>query len=136
MYVSSSGVRPWRCLRRLLMMAGVAIAVPLAGCASRSAKAPSDWPGDPATRVAGYTAQSDAPVRRVEMEADGLESQRAPYVRGVEVPDDPTQPYSPNYGRTGINRDNDSAPVAVEAAYIPADLPVEFRRKLAVATAD
>lgn len=134
MYVSSSGLGPWRCLRRLSMAGVMAVAVALAGCASRTAQAPSDWPGDPATRVAGYTAQSDVPARRVEMEADGLESQRAPYVRDVEVPDDPTQPYSPNYGRAAAYREG--SPVAVNTAYIPADLPADFRRKLAVAGAD
>jgi hypothetical protein len=80
--------------------------------------------------VAGYTAQANAPAQRVEMEADGLASQTAPYVRDVQIPDDPTQPYSPNYGRAGADNYPDAAPMAVNAGYIPADLPADFRRKL------
>lgn len=34
----------------------------------------------------------------VEIEDDGIEAQRAPHKRVHEIPDDPTQPYSPNYG--------------------------------------
>lgn len=78
--------------------------------------------------MAGYTAQSGPPVRRVEMEADGIEGQPSPYVRDVQVPDDPTQPYSPNYGRTGMSPADPSA--VSKAAYVPADLPADFRRKL------
>ena len=34
----------------------------------------------------------------VEMEDDGIEAQRPPPVRPHKLPDDPTEPYSPNYG--------------------------------------
>jgi hypothetical protein len=34
----------------------------------------------------------------VEIEDDGIETQRPPLVRAQKLPDDPTQPYSPNYG--------------------------------------
>jgi hypothetical protein len=37
----------------------------------------------------------------VEVEDDGLPAQSAPPVRIRMVPDDPSQPWSPNYGRTG-----------------------------------
>jgi hypothetical protein len=42
----------------------------------------------------------------VEIEGDGLEGQRPPRRRASDVPDDPTEPYSPNYG---------SVPAAAEA---------------------
>lgn len=47
----------------------------------------------------------------VEIEGDGLEGQRAPRRRAEQAPDDPSEPYSPNYG---------SAPPAAEA---PAGAP-------------
>jgi hypothetical protein len=34
----------------------------------------------------------------VEIEDDGIETQRPPLVRAQKLQDDPTQPYSPNYG--------------------------------------
>ncbi len=34
----------------------------------------------------------------VEVEDDGIEAQRAPPIRARRQPDDPTEPYSPNYG--------------------------------------
>jgi hypothetical protein len=34
----------------------------------------------------------------VEVEDDGIEAQRPPPLRAQRVPDDPTEPYSRNYG--------------------------------------
>lgn len=81
-------------------MAAIALVLPFGGCASNTARAPTQtWPGSPA-RVAGYTAHAERPARRVEMEADGQESQSLPYRRETKEPDDPNQPFSPNYGRS------------------------------------
>ncbi len=35
---------------------------------------------------------------QVEIEGDGLEGQRPPLRRTDETPDDPSEPFSPNYG--------------------------------------
>lgn len=35
---------------------------------------------------------------QVEIEGDGLEGQRPPRRRAEQVPDDPAEPFSPNYG--------------------------------------
>jgi hypothetical protein len=90
--------------------------------------------------VAAYSRQAAADV---QVEGDGLPSQPAPPARITQMPDDPSQPYSRNYG--GPN------PAAIEPApaepaghvreqaqaqtpaAIPADLPPTFRRQLAQA---
>lgn len=51
----------------------------------------------------------------VEMEADGIEAQRAPRKRVHEIPDDPTQPYSPNYGSVPEPQDEALSPAADRA---------------------
>lgn len=64
------------------------------GCASKQASY------DPPARVAGPAAsQVQGPWQvKVEIEDDGLPSQLAPRHR-PPVEDDPTQPWSPNYGK-------------------------------------
>lgn len=65
-----------------------------AGCASKQASY------DPPARVAGPAApQGQAPWQvKVEIEDDGLPAQLAPRHR-APVQDDPSEPWSPNYGR-------------------------------------
>ena len=38
----------------------------------------------------------------VDLEADGMEAQRPPRMRMFSRPDDPTQPFSPNYGEVPL----------------------------------
>lgn len=111
MYVSSSRGRPscglpWG-MRRALYAAAVVLALPFGGCASNSAQTSAhtahSWPGNPA-RVAGYTAHAERPAPRVHTEADGLEGQMHPYRRETQEPDDPSEPFSPNYGRSQISQ--------------------------------
>jgi hypothetical protein len=47
----------------------------------------------------------------VEIEDDGLEAQRPPRRKNEQMPDDPAEPFSPNYG---------SAPPSGEDAALPA----------------
>lgn len=54
--------------------------------------------------MAGYTAHAERPVPRVQKEADGLEGQMHPYRRETQEPDDPSEPFSPNYGRSQISQ--------------------------------
>jgi hypothetical protein len=108
-----------------------------AGCASNNnntyyATAPA---------VAAYSRQ----VAEVQIENDGLPSQAPPSVRIRQMPDDPSEPYSRNYG--GFNPASVEHPAVVEhksadaaAGWatlshpaIPADLPPTFRRQLAQA---
>jgi len=75
----------------------LAIAILSGGCAatntgpSKVAGPVSSYPGDPAPRPPVSQAT------RVEIEADGLPAQLAPKHRRP-VADDPTEPWSPNYG--------------------------------------
>lgn len=110
MYVLSNGRKPscWppNC-QWVLQIAAMALVIPLGACASNTARAPADtWPGSP-TRVAGYTAHVERPAR-VEMEADGQESQSLPYRRETQELDDPSEPFSPNYGRAKVSQHNDN----------------------------
>ncbi len=91
------------------------------GCGARS-----EYPA--ANVGAPYPQQvAAAPAPREEMEDDGLPVQRPPLARSVRQPDDPSEPFSRNYGAP--------APAAPQkAAAIPDDLPPAFRKKLVVAT--
>ena len=75
----------------LLLCAGLV----LGGC---STTLPSPTGGLFGGLVAAVTEQGHAPAPPVETEADGLEAQRPPLLRMYSKPDDPTQPFSPNYG--------------------------------------
>lgn len=89
-------------------------------------------------RVAGYI---DSRAQR-EIEDDGLPAQAAPRLRARPEPDDPSQPFSPNYGRVmparsasagtmGNPSNAGSLPARDGMASIPEDLPPAFRRLLA-----
>lgn len=121
--------------KRCRFGAGIALASTLivAGCATRAptyVKAPVYQPPsqDHSTvmvraRVAGYRQQG-----KVEIEDDGIEAQSPPpaLARKREA-DDPTEPFSPNYGRYTQVKKADANSAAV---YIPNDLPAEFKDKL------
>lgn len=107
------------------------------GCASNNN---ANYASAPA--VAAYSRQVAA---ESQIEADGLPSQAAPSERIRQMPDDPSEPYSRNYG--GFNPASVEHPVVVERKSadagvswaasaqpaIPADLPPAFRRQLAQA---
>lgn len=105
----------------------VLAALTVAGCASRASnhvRVPV-YQQSP-KQVAGYVQQ------RREIEGDGIEAQAAPPIGRHQDVDDPTEPFSPNYGRfTALKRaDAGSSPV-----YVPNDLPAEFRQRLAKSVA-
>ncbi len=99
--------------------------------------------GCAADNHAYYADASPTHVARapsVEMEEDGMPSQAAPPARIRRMPDDPSQPYSRNYGGPNpagtvpasptVKASNDEAP---RRPAIPDDLPPAFRRQLAAA---
>jgi hypothetical protein len=107
----------------------IAVAICEVGCAADSN---TYYAGSPP--VAGYVAEAP----RVKMEDDGLPSQAPPSARIRQMPDDPFEPYSRNYGGQNPGaRDPAPGRPAVQAAgskpVIPADLPADFRRQLAAA---
>ncbi len=107
-----------------------AAAISAGGCANTNNGYSAN--GAPAT----YVAQG----RAVQMESDGLPVQAAPSAQIRQLPDDPNQPFSPNYGGANpastipaqptVKASNDMAPVRTA---IPDDLPPTFRRQLAAA---
>lgn len=93
------------------------IALVLTGCAGdQSPSHESAWLGA-------------VPPPRVAMEGDGLPAQTPPLLRNEPQPDDPTEPFSPNYGPPPEPR-REPAPVQQP---IPQDLPPKFRTQLAIA---
>jgi hypothetical protein len=106
-----------------------AAAVCLAGCAAVGNANYADAPA-----VAAYVARAPG----VEVEDDGLPSQTPPSTRIRQMPDDPTEPYSRNYGGpnpspVGTEPTGNAHREAVANPIIPADLPPAFRRQLAAA---
>lgn len=83
----------------------------LSGCAS-----------DKASHVKGPTDQQLAQIRKVEMEDDGQPVQSPPARAMRAEEDDPTQPWSPNYGGPAPTRPMPAAPAATPRApspYVP-----------------
>ena len=129
MYALPAGRRTAEKNRAFVARAAVAaIFAALGGCASNQ-----------------NSAQYDANAMRVaqgptEVEDDGLPAQTPPSQGIRQTPDDPSEPFSRNYG--GINPSASSAPLAEDPAphqapppKIPHDLPAAFRQKLAAAVA-
>ena len=100
----------------LLRCAALAAMLALAGCATNSQTAN--------IQIAPRIAQQST----ADAEDDGLPAQAPPPARIRAAPDDPSEPYSRNYGGT-----NPSATPAQQRAPIPHDLPPEFRKKLLAA---
>ena len=113
-------------LRRVLVSArfwtaAVVCAPWLAGCSATTATAPAG---------VVQTAASESRPRWVDLEDDGREPQVPPPRRENRDSDDPTEPFSPNYG---------SRPVRAEASPIrrfSENLQPDFVRRLASAAAD
>jgi len=77
----------------------------LAGCATRGGGAGADgsyyrpYAQSPASGAAGYGHRSEWAASQIELEDDGLPAQTPPRLMRKRGPDDPTEPFSPNYGR-------------------------------------
>lgn len=121
---------------RPLLIALTALA--LAGCRGHT----EAYNSDPQTVVA---TPPPAAVTKAELEDDGLPTQLPP-ARTHQIKDDPSEPWSRNYGSHGGAPSEDAAdgteaeaeaesPRVIPAApKIPGDLPPTFRRQLAAAT--
>lgn len=112
--------------------AGMAAILGVGGCANFKT---ATYAGAPQVS-SPYVAQGPS----VPLESDGLPVQAAPSTRIRQLPDDPSQPFSPNYGgpnpastipgQSTVKTSNDKAP---SNSVIPDDLPPTFRRQLVVA---
>ena len=143
MFAFQSGFAPVASRRAVLCRSAIIFsAFALAGCASNSSTSVVyQYPGD--ARIARPQHLAAAVV---EVEADGLPAQTPPSARLRPVPDDPSEPWSRNYGganpsRVPIEVHDDEAPPLHKtpdksrARNIPQDLPPQFRKQLAAAVA-
>lgn len=76
-------------------------------------------------------AMAGGRVRDVELEADGLPSQTAPLANRRVEPDDPSEPFSPNYGRSAAGAATDKpvdVPQRTTLAPAPDDVPAMQRQ--------
>lgn len=129
---------------RVLACAGaLSVAAVATGCSSAK-QARFHYPGDP--HLAGdQVAQAQAHTRKPVVEGDGMEAQPEPLRRQSVEPDDPTEPFSPNYGsRPGDQPSHRTDPPrrspqpgtgegrikAADAAPVPDDLPHYFKSRL------
>ena len=102
MVLSCPGAAPASSVR-FVFRAGFALfaIAALSGCATSQASAP-------ATRISAspqYVAQGETVAKvgsatSIEIEDDGLPAQTPPRVERAPEPDNPNEPYSPNYGRS------------------------------------
>lgn len=138
-----------RASARALPPLSLMLALALAGCGGRSGYAPTA----DARVVAPPQQMAAAAVNPTEpeMEADGLPAQTPPLMRARPLPDDPSEPFSPNYGPNkspsygpsyGNGRSNTAdVPAAVTRTAdretaghrLPDDLPPYFRSRLVIA---
>lgn len=93
MLVWRRGVRAEASVAKLPALSMLALAISLAGCASDE-----EYRREAMMRhQAAITSQQ---MREVELEEDGLPSQLPPPINRRREADDPSEPFSPNYGRT------------------------------------
>ncbi|MGQ0672264.1 MAG: adhesin [Hyphomicrobium sp.] len=99
-YLPRAGASPAWTPARVHCAALLLLAAALSGCASSQAAAPS-----PSVRVSASAVYSsdEAGNVRVDLEDDGLPSQPPPRTSHRVEPDDPSEPFSPNYGRAAAS---------------------------------
>ena len=122
----------------------LSLALLVAGCGGRSGHAPTADARVASPPQPQFRAALVPPA--AELEDDGLPVQRAPLVQRTRYPDDPSEPFSPNYGKVppAVPAALPAAPTAGRAATaatvtkvslhdLPDDLPPDFRERLIVA---
>jgi len=118
--------RAMPCVASLLLMTAVATG----GCAkTTTGETAWVWPGSEPYNVAAAPAP-----RAPDIEDDGREAQLSPLRRAQPEPDDPNEPFSPNYGKQPLAQTVSRGGLATGP--IPDDLPPAFRRRLADAVQD
>ena len=130
-----------RALPRLVL---VATALGLVGCSQHASQQTAAY--DPRVSAAPYHVAPDT-GRKPDLEDDGREAQLPPLKKSRPEPDDPREPWSPNYGTAvPVQRADAAEPLrhAVPSdrwspmvrGPVPDDLPADFRRKIASAMRD
>ncbi len=106
MFGLSLGQVPNRVLSKIMRCAIPAVCMGLGACATSNSQSgtmsANTWPGNaPRAQVAGYVE-----THPIEYEADGIEAQTPPRRRAQAEPDDPSEPFSPNYGDAAVATDH------------------------------
>ena len=107
--------------RVLVRSSLLALALIAGGCAATQGER------TPAARIAGPVPP--APV--AELEDDGLPAQVPPSKRAAREPDDPNEPFSPNYGGAASRaRQDDTVGTRKSAALLPTQPPAPSPTRL------
>lgn len=133
MFALEAGLEPVQKKRAVLARAAAAaMLAALGGCASTTDTSSSAQYSGANVRVAQTVT---------EVEDDGLPAQTPPPARARQMPDDPSEPFSRNYG--GANPSASNAPLVegpvehtAPKQKLPNDLPPAFRQKLIAALAE
>jgi len=96
MFPSRFGIEPRSPLRVLASPLALVLAVLAAGCSSANSQRASG----PQWGVANQQSAAQTVSRKPDLEDDGMEAQPEPPRRQMVEPDDPSEPFSPNYGRS------------------------------------
>lgn len=130
-------MRACRAPSRVLVLTAAAAA--LAGCSQHATQTAAY---DPRVAPPPHHVSPDA-GRKPDLEDDGREAQIPPMKKAQPEPDDPREPWSRNYGKSPpVQRADASNPATaiglgpVVRGPLPADLPPDFRRRLASAVDD
>ncbi len=131
MFAFQAGAKP------VLTVCALAALLGLAGCSSAQTNSYT------AEKAAVAPPQTIAQSAAVEIEDDGLPAQTPPSGRIRQIADDPSEPYSRNYGGANpssvrADESNDLQPsgkIPEQRPDVPHDLPPDFRRKLVSALA-
>lgn len=134
MFALPTGPSPVRKTSACLARTAVAMVLAaLGGCASA--------PADSSAHVSASALRVAQSTQVTDVEDDGLPAQTPPSVRPGNASDDPSEPYSRNYG--GANPSASAAPLLpgpvddhAPKQQLPKDLPPAFRQKLIAALAD
>lgn len=98
----SAAMRTGQCMAgRGAPRASVALLISLAAAALGGCSSVAPLP-DSGLISAFASSQPPQPRPRVDIEDDGREAQRPPPMRMFQREDDPTQPFSPNYGEVPL----------------------------------
>lgn len=131
MFAFQAGAKP------VLTFCALAALLGLAGCSSAQSNSYT------AENVAVAPPQAVAQSAAVEFEDDGIPAQTPPSGRIRQLADDPSEPYSRNYGGANpssvradeSNDEERSGKIPEQRPAVPHDLPPGFRRKLVSALA-
>lgn len=100
------GIPPERVIGALSRPTALLICLALGACSTTGATTqPTSYYRAQVPGIAEPMRSHGPPV---EIEDDGIEAQRPPRRRVHQMPDDPTQPYSPNYGSAPSVPDDDA----------------------------